>query len=127
MAAKVGVLWLILSSNPYLRSAMVRFPFWHQRDTFWPLQNLWCDLHMFLDILEFKVVNKNHSFFLRKMFWKFASYICETVAYLSTKLLWKCANSKKKLKSKNHESIKNLWRIPWDQISSSSGFLRPHF
>ena len=28
MAAKMSVLGLILSSYPYLRSAMVRFPFW---------------------------------------------------------------------------------------------------
>ena len=38
--------------------------------------------------------------------------ICRKIAFLSTKLLLeKSAKTKKKLKTKNHENVYNLWRI----------------
>ena len=40
-----------------------------QGSIFWPLHNLWSHLHMFLDILELRVENKNESFW--KLLWKF--------------------------------------------------------
>ena len=64
---------------------------------------------MFLDILEFRVENKKN--YLGKTVLKMWSQILRKMAYVSTKLLLEKNANSKKLKTKNHESVNNLWRI----------------
>ena len=61
---------------------------------------------MFLEILEFKVENKTKV--LGETDLKVWPPICETVAYLSTKLLLE--KMPKKMQKKN-ESVNILWRL----------------
>ena len=65
---------------------------------------------MFLDIFEFTVERRKKC--LGKTVLKMWFQICEKIAYVSTKLLLeKNAKTNKKITTKNHESIHNLWRI----------------
>ena len=69
---------------------------------------MWCNLHMLLDILEFRVENKKN--YLGKTVLKVWSQILRKMAFMSTKLLFR-KNLKTKIKLKNNENVKNLWRI----------------
>ena len=62
---------------------------------------------MSLDILEFTVENEKNGLgkTVLKMWW-----ICEKIAYVSTKLLLEKCIKTTTIKKK-HESVHNLWRI----------------
>ena len=85
------------------------------RGKFLPLRNLWHHLHMFLNILELKIENKNVN--LGKTVLIMWSQICGSATYLFTKLLLK---SGKKTKTKKHwQSLADSW----DKTSTPIGFL----
>ena len=93
-----------------------KIKFWKcglQGGIFWPLHNLWHNLHMFLDIREFQEEEK---------MW---SKICETMVYLSTKLL---LEREEKIKLENLKPINRQQSLAdsRDKTSSCSGFLKPH-
>ena len=72
---------------------------------FWLLRTLWHNLHMFLDILEFKIEDK--KVVQEKLFLKTWSQICGKMTYLFTKPLLE------KVQKKNPECVNNIWQILW--------------
>ena len=78
---------------------------WNYMGHKWQLHTLWCNLHMFLDILKFKVEKK---LFRENM-----------VSDLQTNDLFVHKTYIRKNCTKKKESV--------DKTSASCGFLRPHF
>ena len=90
-----------------------------------PLLTLWHNLHMFLDILEFTV--KNKKIFRENCFDNVVSHLWKELFVCTQNYFKKKVQILRKIKTKNHESVHNLWRILqtkivllvnfWDQIA----------
>ena len=117
MAAKISVLGLILSSFPYLRSAMVRFPFIHSfiNRLIPPLSTLMKRSGLRLELFCLKIVlnQRSGNFFLTDFF----------LLYLFTLFLRSFCPHFPKFQCPNFLNIQN----PWGKVMERSGIRFEHF